>query len=134
MEEFILHHVKTLLFITHDRAFLEKIAGRIMELDRGRLVSYDCDYATYLKRRQAALESEETQNGVFDKKLSQEEAWIRKGIKARRKRNEGRVRSLQKMRADYRARRRKIGNVKLQVQEAERTGKLVIEARSVSFS
>ncbi len=134
MEDFILHHVKTLLFITHDRAFLKKIAGRIMELDRGRLVSYDCDYATYLKRSQAALEIEETQNGVFDKKLSQEEAWIRKGIKARRTRNEGRVRSLQKMRAVYGTRRRKIGNVRLQVQEAERTGKLVIEAREVGFS
>ncbi len=134
MEDFILRHVKTLLFITHDRAFLKKIAGRILELDRGRLASYDCDYTTYLKRRQAALEVEETQNGVFDKKLSQEEAWIRKGIKARRTRNEGRVRSLQKMRAAYRARRRKIGNVRLQVQEAERTGKLVIEARAVSLS
>ena len=134
MEEFILRHVKTLLFITHDRAFLKKIAGRIMELDRGRLVPYDCDYATYLERRQAALESEETQNGVFDKKLSLEEAWIRKGIKARRTRNEGRVRSLQKMRATFQARRQKIGYVRLQVQEAERTGKLVIEARSVSFS
>ena len=134
MEEFILRHVKTLLFITHDRAFLKKIASRIMELDRGRLVSYDCDYATYLERRQAALESEETQNGVFDKKLSQEEAWIRKGIKARRTRNEGRVRSLQKMRAAFQTRRQKIGYVRLQVQEAERTGKLVIEARSVSFS
>jgi len=134
MEEFILRHVQTLLFITHDRAFLKKIANRIMELDRGRLVSYDCDYATYLKRRQAALEVEETQNGLFDKKLSQEEAWIRKGIKARRTRNEGRVRSLQMMRAAYRDRRRKIGNVRLQVQEAERTGKLVIEAKAVSFS
>jgi ATP-binding cassette subfamily F protein uup len=134
MEEFILRHVKSLLFITHDRAFLRKIAGRIMELDRGRLVSYDCDYATYLKRRQAALEIEETQNGEFDKKLSREEAWIRKGIKARRTRNEGRVRSLKKMRAAYRARRRQIGNVRLQVQEAERTGKLVIEARAVNFS
>jgi ATP-binding cassette subfamily F protein uup len=134
MEEFILRYVKTLLFITHDRVFLEKIAGRIMELDRGRVVSYDCDYATYLKRRQAALENEETQNGLFDKKLSQEESWIRKGIKARRTRNQGRVRSLEKMRADYQARRRKIGNVRLQVQEAERTGKLVIEARTVSFS
>jgi ATP-binding cassette subfamily F protein uup len=134
MEEFILRHVKTLLFITHDRAFLNKIATRIMELDRSRLISYDCDYAAYLKRRQAALEIEETQNGVFDKKLSQEEAWIRKGIKARRTRNEGRVKSLQKMRAAYRSRRREIGNVRLQVQEAERTGKLVIEARAVSFS
>jgi len=134
MEEFIQRHVKTLLFITHDRTFLKKITSRIMELDRGRLVFYNCDYVTYLKRRQAALEVEETQNGLFEQKLSQEEAWIRKGIKARRTRNEGRVRSLQKMRAAHRARRRKIGNVRLQVQETERTGKLVIEARSVSFS
>jgi len=133
MEEFILRHVQTLLFITHDRAFLKKVAGRILELDRGRLTSYDCNYDGYLKRRQAALEVEETQNRVFDKKLSKEEAWIRKGIKARRTRNEGRVRNLQKMRAAYRARRRKIGNVRMQVQEAERTGKLVIEARDVRF-
>ncbi len=134
MEEFILRHVKTLLFITHDRTFLTKIATRIIELDRGRLVSYDCDYTTYVKRRQASLEIEETQDRLFDKKLSQEEAWIRKGIKARRTRNEGRVRSLQKMRAAYQARRRKVGNVNLQVQEAERTGKLVIEARAVSLT
>ena len=133
MEEFILRHIQTLLFITHDRAFLKKVAGRILELDRGRLISYDCNYDGYLKRRQAALEVEETQNRVFDKKLSKEEAWIRKGIKARRTRNEGRVRNLQKMRAAYRARRRKIGNVRMQVQEAERTGKLVIEARDVRF-
>ena len=133
MEEFILRHVQTLLFITHDRAFLKKVASRILELDRGRLISYDCNYDGYLKRRQAALEVEETQNRVFDQKLSKEEAWIRKGIKARRTRNEGRVRNLQQMRAAYRARRRKIGNVRMQVQEAERTGKLVIEARDVRF-
>ena len=134
MEDFILRHVKTLLFITHDRAFLKKVAGRILELDRGRLVSYDTDYTTYLKERQAALAVEETHNAVFDKKLSQEEAWIRKGIKARRTRNQGRVRSLQKMRETYQARRRKTGSVRLQIQEAERTGKLVLEAVKVSFS
>ena len=134
MEDFVLRHVKTLLFITHDRAFLKKIANRILELDRGRLVSYDTDYATYLKEKQAALEIEETQNEVFDKKLSQEEAWIRKGIKARRTRNQGRVRSLQKMRAAYQARRQKIGNVRLQVQDAEKTGKLVLEAGNVGFA
>jgi ATP-binding cassette subfamily F protein uup len=134
MEEFILRHVKTLLFVTHDRVFLKKIANRIMELDRGRLFSYDCDYAAYIKRRRAALEVEETQNGLFDKKLSREEAWIRKGIKARRTRNEGRVKNLEKMRTAYRNRRRKIGDIRLQVQEAERTGRLVIEAANVSFS
>jgi ATP-binding cassette subfamily F protein uup len=134
MESYILRHVKTLLFVTHDRAFLKNIASRIMELDRGCLISYDCSYETYLKRRQAALEAEEKQNEVFDKKLSQEEAWIRKGIKARRTRNEGRVRSLERLRAAYRSRRGKIGDVRLQAQEAEQTGKLVIEAKAVSFS
>ncbi|MEN8246553.1 MAG: ATP-binding cassette domain-containing protein [Thermodesulfobacteriota bacterium] len=134
MEEYIRRNVKTLLFITHDRAFLQKLANRILELDRGRLVSYDCDYNTFIARRKAALDVENSQNGVFDKKLSQEEAWIRKGIKARRTRNEGRVRALQKMRAAYRDRRRKIGTAKLKVQAAERTGKLVIEARNVGFS
>jgi len=133
MEEFILRYIKTLLFVTHDRAFLKNTANRIMELDRGRLVSYNCNYTTYLERRQAALDAEEKQNFVFDKKLSQEEAWIRKGIKARRTRNEGRVRSLEKMRAAYRTRRGKIGDVRLQAQEAERTGKLVIETKAVSF-
>ena len=134
MESYILRHVKTLLFVTHDRAFLKNIANRIIELDRGRLISYGCNYTTYLKRRQDVLDAEEKQNWVFDKKLSQEEAWIRKGIKARRTRNEGRVRSLEKMRAAYRTRRGKIGDVRLQAQEAERTGKLVIEAKAVSFS
>ena len=134
MEEFIQRYVRTLVFVTHDRDFLKKIANRIMELDRARLVSYDCNYPTYLRRRQAALDAEEKQNSVFDKKLSLEEAWIRKGIKARRTRNEGRVRNLEKMRAAYRDRRKKIGDVRLQVQDAEQTGKLVIEAKAVSFS
>ena len=134
MEKLILRSVKTLLFVTHDRVFLENIASRIIELDRGRLASYNCNYTTYLKRRRVASAAEEKQHAIFDKKLSREEAWIRKGIKARRTRNEGRVRSLEKMRAAYRARRATIGNVKLQAQEAERTGKLVIETKAVSFS
>ena len=134
MEDFILRQVKTLLFITHDRAFLKKIATRIIELDRGRLVSYNCDYKSYLARKTAALEVEEQQSKLFDKKLSKEEIWIRQGVKARRTRNEGRVRALEKMRASYRNRRKKTGNVKLQTQEAEKTGKLVIEAKNISFS
>ncbi|MCK5507389.1 MAG: ATP-binding cassette domain-containing protein [Desulfobacterales bacterium] len=133
MEEFILRNVTTLLFITHDRAFLKKIANRIMELDRGKLVSYNCDYETYLKRRDAVLEAEESRNRVFDKKLSKEETWVRQGIKARRTRNEGRVRALKKMRAAFRERRKQSNNVRMQVQEAERTGKLVIEAKNISF-
>jgi ATP-binding cassette subfamily F protein uup len=134
MEGFIQRYVKTLLFVTHDRAFLKKIATRVLELDRGGLFSYDCDYGTYLERRQAVLEAEENQNGLFDKKLSQEEAWIRQGVKARRTRNEGRVQALFRMREARRARRGKIGKVKLRLQEAERTGKLVIEANRVSFA
>jgi ATP-binding cassette subfamily F protein uup len=133
MEEFILRNVTTLLFITHDRAFLKKIANRIMELDRGRLVSYNCDYKTYLEQRDAGLEAEESRNRVFDKKLSKEETWIRQGIKARRTRNEGRIRALKKMRGAFRARRKLSGNVRMRVQDAERTGKLVIEADNISF-
>jgi len=121
MEDFIQRHVKTLLFVTHDREFLKKIATRIIELDRGRLFSYSCDYQNYVKRKQAALDAEEKQNRVFDKKLSREETWIRQGIKARRTRNEGRVRALIKLREAFKARRKQTGNVKLQVQEPERT-------------
>ncbi|MBU1712353.1 MAG: ATP-binding cassette domain-containing protein [Proteobacteria bacterium] len=134
MEEYILRHVKTLLFITHDRAFLKRIATRIIELDRGRLTSYDCDYDTYLKRREAVLEAEEQQKRGFDKKLSQEEVWIRQGVKARRTRNEGRVRALQKLRAEAMARRSKTGNVRMELQKAERSGRLVIEAKEVNHS
>jgi len=134
MEEFILRHVKTLLFITHDRLFLKRIATRIMELDRGTLYSYACDYDTYLQRREADLEAEAQQQKRFDKKLSQEEVWIRQGIKARRTRNEGRVRELLKLRAAARARRSKIGQVQMQVQEAERTGRLVLQAKNLTHA
>jgi ABC transport system ATP-binding/permease protein len=133
MEEFVLRHVKTLIFVTHDRAFLKNVSTRILELDRGTLTSYDCDYDSYLKRKQAALDAEENQNRQFDKKLSQEEIWIRQGVKARRTRNEGRVTALQQMREALRVRRKKIGNVRIQIQEAEKTGKLVIEAKEISF-
>jgi ATP-binding cassette subfamily F protein uup len=134
LEEFIRKEVKTVLFVTHDRAFLQKIAGRILELDRGRAVSYSCNYHTYLRRREDDLAAEAKERARFDKKLNQEEAWIRQGVKARRTRNEGRVRALMKMRAAYRERRRQSGNVRLQVQEAERTGKLVIAAREIGFA
>ncbi|OQW99677.1 MAG: ABC transporter ATP-binding protein [Desulfobacteraceae bacterium A6] len=134
MEEYILRHVKTLLFITHDRAFLKRIATRIIELDRGRLTSYDCNYDTYIKRREASFEAEVQQNRVFDKKLSREEVWIRQGVKARRTRNEGRVRVLQQLRAEAMARRAKTGNVRLELQKAERSGRLVIEAQAVNHS
>ena len=134
LEDFILRHVKTVLFVTHDRVFLQKIATRILELDRGKLYSYSCDYRTYLQRRQADLEAEEKQNAVFDKKLSKEEAWIRQGIKARRTRNEGRVRVLNEMRKIRNDRQKKIGSVALKLQEAEKTGKLVIEANHIGYA
>jgi len=134
MEDHILKSVPTLMFITHDREFLKRTATRILELDRGHIFSYACGYATYLERRQAALEAEEKQQSEFDKKLSREEAWIRQGIKARRTRNEGRVRALEKLRDARRARRGKTGNANLQVQTAERTGKMVIEAENIRFS
>ena len=134
MEELILRHVKTLLFITHDRAFLKRIATRIVEIDRGRIFSYDCNYERYLERKQAAMEAEENQDRESDRKRNAEETWIRQGIKARRTRNEGRVRALVKMREKFQKRREKTANVKLQIQEGERSGKLVIEAEGVDFS
>lgn len=134
MEDFIRQQVTTLMFVTHDRLFLKRIANRIVELDRGRLTAYDCNYDVYLKRRDDVLASETRQNGLFDKKLAKEETWIRQGIKARRTRNEGRVRALTQLRDAYRARRKKLGSVRLQVQEAEKSGRLVIEAQGVSIS
>ncbi len=134
MEDYILRHMHTVLFVSHDRAFASRVANRVMELDRGRLTSYACDYRTYIKRKEADLLSEANRDRQFDKKLSQEEAWIRQGIKARRTRNEGRVRALKKMRAAYRQRRNSLGNVALQTQEAERSGKLVMEAEGIHYA
>ena len=119
--------------MTHDRALLRKVATRILELDRGRLTSWTSDYATYLNRKEAALETEASQNAGFDKKLAQEEVWIRTGIKARRTRNEGRVRALEALREVRRDRRERPGDVKMEIQEAERTGRLVIEAKKHPF-
>jgi len=133
LEEFLIRHVKTLVFVTHDRMFLKKLATRIIEIDRGKLGSWDCDYQTFLDRRQAELAAEDNQNHQFDKKLAKEEEWIRKGIKARRTRNEGRVRELQKLREQRRERRQHIGSVKMLAQEARRTGKLVMEINNISY-
>jgi len=133
LENFLLNWDKTLLFITHDRMFLSWLATRIIELDRGQLSSWSCDYQTYIKRRQEALEAEDKQNARFDKKRSKEEVWIRQGIKARRTRNEGRVRALRKMRAEVKKRRQRLGTVRMRAQEAQRTGRLVMEAQKVEF-
>jgi ATP-binding cassette subfamily F protein uup len=133
LEEFLLDWNGALLFITHDRAFLQRLATRIIELDRGRLTDWPGDYDTYLRRKQEALEAEERQNAQFDKKLAQEEAWIRQGIKARRTRNEGRVRALKQLREERRERRGQVGKARMQIQEAERSGKIVVEAEDVCF-
>ncbi len=132
IEDFLRKYRGTLIFVTHDRMFTDRLATRIIELDRGRLVSWACGYRTFLERRQASLEAEEAQRGRFNRKLAREEEWVRKGIKARRTRNEGRVRALMKMRAEQQAWRRQGGAARIQIQEAERTGKLVIEAVGIT--
>ena len=123
----------SLVFITHDRAFLQALATRIIELDRGKLANWQCDYHTYLERKEAALENEARQNALFDKKLAQEEVWIRQGIKARRTRNEGRVRELEKLRSEHQARRNQQGKANLQLNRAETSGKQVVELKNVTF-
>lgn len=133
LENFLGRYAGTLLFVTHDRAFLRKLATRIVELDRGLLHSWDCDYDTYLKRKQALLDGESEQWAQFDKKLAQEEVWIRKGIKARRTRNEGRVRELEKMRQERRQRRERTGNVNMQLAESALSGRKVITANRISY-
>ncbi|MCL4491305.1 MAG: ATP-binding cassette domain-containing protein [Nitrospirae bacterium] len=133
LEEFLIEFRGSILFITHDRRFLRTLATRIVELDRGRITDWPGDYATYLARRQAELDAEATHNALFDKKLAQEETWIRQGIKARRTRNEGRVTALKEMRRERLARREKTGSAAMRLNEAERSGKLVLEARGVWF-
>ncbi|NTU42336.1 MAG: ATP-binding cassette domain-containing protein [Nitrospirales bacterium] len=134
LEEFLLDFPGSILFITHDRRFLQTLATRIIELDRGRVSDWPGNYTTYLERRQAQLDAEATQNALFDKKLAQEEAWVRQGIKARRTRNEGRVRALKEMRKERRARRELTGSVSMKLNEAERSGKIVFEAETACFS
>ena len=134
LEGFLKAYPGTLLFVTHDRAFLQAISTRILEIDRGHLFDWTCDYQTFLERKQAALEAEEKQNAQFDKKLAQEEVWIRKGIQARRTRNEGRVRALKKMRAERSQRRERQGTVQMQAAEADRSGQLVVETRELTFA
>ena len=125
---------KTLLFITHDRKFMKKIGKRVVEIDRGKLYSFKCDYETYINRKEALEEAEEKNNVNFDKKLASEEVWIRQGLKARRTRNMGRFRHLQQMREERRARREHEGSVKMAAQKAERSGRLVIEADAINYA
>lgn len=134
LEDFLLRYRGTLLFVTHDRMLLQKLSTRIVDLDRGKLTSYACDYATYEQRKEAMLAAEAQQNELFDKKLAQEETWIRKGILARRTRNEGRVRALMEMRKRRTDRRDVQGKVRMKLHDADRSGRLVLEARDVNFS
>ncbi len=131
LETFLLREGRTLLFVTHDRMFLRKLATRIVELDRGKLRDWACDYDTYLERREADLAAESTQRARFDKRLAEEETWIRRGVKARTTRNEGRVRALEKMREERRARREQVGTVRMESQRAVPSGRLVAEVRGV---
>ena len=134
LESFLLKRRGSLLFITHDRALIHKLATRILELDRGRISSWACDYATYLRRREAQLEAGDRQDRQFDERLKQEEVWIRQGIQARRTRNEGRVRALLQMREERRLRRSAIGGARVTIQESQQSSRRVIEAEDLSFA
>ncbi|MBK9991467.1 MAG: ATP-binding cassette domain-containing protein, partial [Verrucomicrobia bacterium] len=131
LEEFLVSEKITLFFVTHDRTFLRKLATRIVELDRGRLASWACDYDTYIVRKEEVVAAEEKQQAAFDKRLAQEEVWIRKGVKAQRSRAQGRVHALLEMRAQRAARRERTGNVNLRLTEADSSGVKVIEAENL---
>ena len=135
LEKFLLDQNNlTLLFISHDRSFVDSIATRIVELDRGILRSYDGNYSRYLELKAMQMEAEEKQNALFDKKLAEEEVWIRQGIKARRTRNEGRVRELKALREESKARRSQQGKVSMATQDANRSGKLVFDIENLSVA
>ncbi|HVU23004.1 MAG TPA: ATP-binding cassette domain-containing protein, partial [Opitutus sp.] len=133
LEEFLLGWGGALLFVTHDRAFLKKLATRIVEIDRGKLVGWACDYDTFLVRKQAVLEAEEVERAQFDKRLAQEEEWIRRGVKAQRSRANNRIHALERMRAERAARRERTGTAKITAQEADRSGFKVITAEGAGF-
>ena len=134
LEDWLADYAGTVLFVTHDRVFLQALATRIVELDRGRLTSWPGDYATFLRRKEESLAVEAAQDARFDKRLAEEEAWLRQGIKARRTRNEGRVRALLAMREERAARRSQIGSVRFQTEISERSGQMVLEVERVSKS
>jgi ABC transport system ATP-binding/permease protein len=134
LESFLAGYRGAVIFVTHDRAFLQRVATRIVELDRGRLTSWPGNYETFLDKKEAWLANEQIAHEKFDKKLAQEEAWLRQGIKARRTRDEGRVKALMEMRKERAERRGQVGQVQLQADSAERSGKLVFEAKGVSKS
>jgi len=134
LEAFLLDYAGAVVFVTHDRVFLQRVATRIVELDRGRLTSWPGDYATFLEKKEAWLANEALAQAKFDKKLGQEEVWLRRGVKARRTRDEGRVKALMAMREERRARRAPVGQVKLAIGAAERPGQVVFDVQDVSKS
>ena len=134
LEGFLKQYGGTLFFVTHDRAFMTNLATRIVELDRGKVFNWACDYPTFLLRKQMALENEAVQREEFDKKLAQEEIWIRQGVKARRKRNEGRVKALERLRAEKRNQRQAVGQARMQAQESAISGHLVIKVSNLGYS
>ena len=134
LEEFLLSFKGSLVFITHDRSFLRRLATRIIEIDRGQATSWPGDYENFLRRKEETLHAEELENARFDKKLAQEEIWIRQGIKARRTRNEGRVRALEKMRTERGKRREVQGQVNIQVDAGQKTGKRVVEVENINYA
>ncbi|HHF7365083.1 TPA: ATP-binding cassette domain-containing protein [Legionella bozemanae] len=134
LEAYLKSFKGAVLLVTHDREFLSQVSNRILEIDRGKLYQHDCNYETYLDRRETIRLSEQKQNDLFDKKLAEEEAWIRTGIKARRTRNEGRVRALKAMREEYKARRNQLGKVKSFSLDVTRSGAVVIEANQVNYN
>ena len=133
LEDKVYSYPGAVMFITHDRAFLQKLATRILEIDRGKITSWPGDYANFLRRKEKSVEDEQTANALFDKKLGQEEVWIRQGIKARRTRNEGRVRALTKMREERTERVKPDGHARIHIEEAEQSGRKVIRAKNVSY-
>jgi ATP-binding cassette subfamily F protein uup len=134
LEQHLLDTPLTLVFVTHDRAFLRRVATRIVELDRGRLADFGGSYDDYLARKDAELAAEASANAEFDRKLAREEVWIRTGIQARRTRNEGRVRALEALRRERAARRERVGGARMALEEGERSGRLVLEARGLTFA
>jgi ATP-binding cassette subfamily F protein uup len=134
LEQFLAESASALLFVSHDRAFLGRLATRVVELDRGQIHDWNCDYLSFQRRRAEDLDAEESKNAEFDRRLAREEKWIRKGVKARRTRDEGRVKALEAMRAEREARRERTATADMRVEEARRTGKLVFEAQGVSYA
>ena len=134
LEQFLKEFKGGIVFISHDRAFIRAVATRILDLDRGKLISYPGDYATYLEQKAHDLKVEETQNALFDKRLAEEEAWIRQGVKARRTRNEGRVRELKQLRKERKQRVEQVGKTDFNIETADRSGKLVFEAKHLNHA